>query len=172
MCSSTTSYSSAVPEHIAFLLLQQKGVVNGQSSCPTLEPILTGTDPLRSKNAWAKNTQVVVNIIHNGTRNGFAALAEFDKAEQGGNLDGLIGSGDAIYESLLLWQDVNHNGISEAEELHGLSTLGVEAIELDYRESSRRDAFDNVFRFRAKVYGRGGNQLGRWAYDVFLVPAP
>lgn len=104
--------------------------------------------------------------------NGFSALAEFDKAEQGGNHDGAISSLDAVFENLLLWQDVNHNGISEADELHTLSTLGVESIALDYRESSHRDRFDNVFRFRAKVYGSGGNQLGRWAYDVFLVPAP
>ena len=102
------------------------------------------------------------------TPNGFTALAVYD-----GNGDGVIDATDAIFTSLRLWIDANHDGISQPNELYTLPALGVESISLDYRAAQKKDRYGNVFRYRASVnYDNPSSPGSRVAYDVFLVTSP
>ncbi|MBD5096364.1 MAG: hypothetical protein HDT40_05020 [Lachnospiraceae bacterium] len=65
---------------------------------------------------------------------GFEALGELDT-----NKDGQVDASDADFGKLLVWTDVNHNGISEANELKSLSAHGIISISLSHRETSITD---------------------------------
>jgi hypothetical protein len=103
-------------------------------------------------------------------KNGFAALAEFDKPENGGNGDGVISSLDAVWPKLRIWIDYNHDGVSEPDELKPLSFYHIEALDLNYHEDKHTDQWGNAFRYKAKVISdnSGKGVVGRWAVDVFL----
>ena len=103
--------------------------------------------------------------------NGYKALAVFDDPKNGGNGNGLIDPGDAIYPSLLLWIDKNHNGISEPGELFSLAELGVFAIDLNYSMDEYEDQYGNTFRYRAFVLDKALLRDPR-CYDILLQLGP
>ncbi|MEA2465069.1 MAG: hypothetical protein QOJ98_2816, partial [Acidobacteriota bacterium] len=99
-------------------------------------------------------------------RNGFAALAPFDLTQFGGNEDGVLSSLDTIFGALQVWVDADHNGVTSAGELTSLAANGVVSIEVDAKESRRKDRYGNELRYRARVQRDDGPSSD--AIDVFF----
>jgi hypothetical protein len=94
-------------------------------------------------------------------KNGFLALKQFDS-----NGDYWSNEADPMFPELRLWQDTNHNGVSEPKEIRTLSDFGLKSISLNFQASEHVDQYGNQFRYKARV--RGEN-MGEWAWDVYLV---
>jgi len=112
-----------------------------------------------------------------GQGNGWQALAEFDRGRSGGNDNGVIDAGDAVFQSLRLWVDRNHNGISEPNELITLPSIGLTRIELGYADAPWTDQYGNNFRLRARfIWGSLDQEpYVEWyknAWDVFPLWTP
>ncbi len=102
---------------------------------------------------------------------GFIALAELDGVNSGGNGDGVIDRNDGIYNSLQLWRDLNHDGVSTANELFSLASTGIEVMDLHYEQIKTADSFGNLFLYRGRILSHN-LRIGPWAYDVFLTVKP
>jgi len=63
---------------------------------------------------------------------GFSILAEHDS-----NSDGVISAEDAIWDDLVIWQDVNENGVSDYFEVSYLSEYDIISISLEATEVSQ-----------------------------------
>lgn len=73
-------------------------------------------------------------LLSNGkyAPNGYAALEDLDF-----DADGLITDADPAFETLLLWQDLNQDGLSEASELRTLRDHGISSISLKYKVANQ-----------------------------------
>jgi hypothetical protein len=99
--------------------------------------------------------------------NGFEALKFAEGPSYGRSLfDRQIDARDAVYDRLLLWRDLNHNGISEPDELQPVRESGLVAIGTDYKNKKRVDRYGNEFRQRASVIWEGGEVDD--VFDVWL----
>jgi hypothetical protein len=104
-----------------------------------------------------------------GDQNGYNALRLYDRPANGGNGDGLMDTNDRVWHELRAWRDLNHDGVSQPEELMSLSAARIERLFLDYKVSGKHDRNGNYFRYRAKVdEDDASSTSSRWTYDVFL----
>jgi hypothetical protein len=109
--------------------------------------------------------------LQNGqlAKNGFEALREFDT-----NGDGVIDERDPIWSRLMLWLDLNHNGISEPNEILPIAGSGVTSIDLHDHWSGRRDTSGNLFKYESlvSITDSSGHTVQRPVYDIFFAPVP
>jgi hypothetical protein len=105
---------------------------------------------------------------HNGlpVTNGFDAMLELDA-----NRNGLLDDADPVWPELKLWRDLNHNGISEADEISTVASSNLAAISTTYYWRGRRDQYGNLFRYAsyASFRNEAGNIRSRPIYDVFFL---
>jgi len=101
-------------------------------------------DGFAEKTGWVSQDDALLAIDVNGngqvddiselfgsdTQTGYEELQAFDS-----NGDGVVDVQDTSFGSLLLWQDLNGDGISDAGELKTLSEAGVTSISLNVTET-------------------------------------
>ena len=102
-------------------------------------------------------------LFGSGTVDGFAILSALDS-----NSDGVINNLDTDFSNLLLWQDLNQDGISNADELTALSDIVLSidlagVTEVDYDIEGNPISHESTFNF---VGGGTGEIVDAWfAHD-------
>ena len=135
--------------------------------------IKTGTGWLKGDDAWLTldrdgNSQVDSGrelfgvdteiSVGNQTRTattGFEALASLDA-----NADGLFDVSDAAFTQVRLWQDLNQDGISSANELSTLSSQGIQSISLNVSTTTTDLGNGNSVTGTATVTRSNGSTTG------------
>lgn len=100
--------------------------------------------------------------------NGFEALRQYDA-----HRDGIIDPRDPVFPDLLVWFDRNGNGTTDPWEALPLSILGVDHIELDYKDVQSPPEGSSPFikaRFEARFHGQDlCGKGGCPVYDLYFV---
>lgn len=149
---------------------------------------ISWTDP-KHGNAWLALDRNGNGVIDDGSElfgnftpqptvpgvspNGFLALAVYDLPANGGNGNGMIDPGDAVWSRLRLWIDSNQNGVSEPGELHTLDEFEIAGIDLDYHVVNVKDKYGNQFHYRGRIIEQEKNNTHkRTIWDVLLIHQP
>jgi hypothetical protein len=100
-------------------------------------------------------------------KNGFESLKRIDS-----NNDGVIDSKDKLFSKLVLWKDINGNGVAEKNELFTLESQGVVSISLKYNDHERKN-FGKRAEARESsefLFKKDGKEIKGKAIDIWLAP--
>ena len=95
---------------------------------------------------------------------GYLALEVLDL-----NHDSVIDVQDSVFKELRLWQDRNHDGVSDRDEMLALETYGILGVDVRFEAHRAVDKHGNLFRYSANVVRAPGSHVGPRSYDVFLI---
>ena len=135
-------------------------------------------DGVADNTSWvgATDALLAIDTNHNGTidnqselfgntstaRDGFANLAQYD-----GNHDNVIDAHDSAFTNILVWQDTNQDGVSQSDELHSLSSLGITAISLTTTAANQNISDATITNISSVTYADGHTtQLGDAWFNV------
>ena len=102
----------------------------------------------------------ISELFGNATTDGFTELAEIDNDK-----NGTIDINDSKFENLVLWHDLNTNGISEVGELTSALSAGLSSIQLDAKEVYRTNAGHKITHVSSTQWIGG---LNRSIEDVWF----
>lgn len=106
-------------------------------------------------------------VKNNGlrARNGFDALIDLDGGPT--RTDGRIDPSDSAYFQMRVWYDLNHDGVSQQNELRTLTEEGITGIALAYTPLKRSDGHGNIYMFRGGAYANeAGTEALKRIIDV------
>ncbi len=97
--------------------------------------------------------------------NGYLPLAELDSANKG-----YVDASDEDFDKLLVWFDVNSDGISQSWELHTLEQLHITRIDTSYQAlEDKTEDWENKVLFRSRFFGPDQcGAAGCSSFDVFF----
>ena len=81
----------------------------------------------------------ITELFGDGDTDGFTELRELDS-----NNDGVINAQDTEFANLRVWQDRDQDGVSDADELQGLTAAGITSINANATESGTTNAGHEV----------------------------
>ncbi len=90
-----------------------------------------------------------------GATDGFEELSKFDTDK-----NGVIDKNDNIYKDLEIWQDINQNGFSEADELKSIQEYGIDSIDLDKDDTKTTIAGNRVEGYASYHSGTTSGKVG------------
>ena len=103
--------------------------------------------------------------------NGYLALRFLDA-----NRDGVLDARDSIFDELLVWKDINLDGISQPFELRKVKDLGISRIDTDYRMVATGDQIQadahraeaNLIKYESRFYMPSCGKDGCSSFDVYF----